>query len=59
MTLNEKPHKKSMTTKLIYENHINPFVPSAPFLYPLKSSENRKNFLFSGGRERMHWEKMG
>ena len=23
---------------------INPFVPNAPFLYPLKTSENRKVF---------------
>ena len=30
---------------------INPFVPNAPFLYPLKTSENR--------RERVHWEQMG
>ena len=31
---------------------VNPFVPNAPFLYPLKTSENRKG-------ERMHWERMG
>ena len=30
---------------------VNSFVPSAPFLYPLKTSENRKGFLFSGGVE--------
>ena len=35
-------------------NVFNPFVPSAPFLYPLKTSENRL-----GGRERVHWEQMG
>ena len=29
---------------------VNPFVPNAHFLYPLKS-------LFLGGRERAHWEK--
>ena len=36
---------------------INPFVFNAPFLYPLKTSENLK-FLwcFQGGRERVHWE---
>ena len=28
---------------------INPVVPNAPFLYA----------LFSGGRERVHWERMG
>ena len=39
---------------------INPFVPNAPFLYPLKTSENRKVFLcFHGGRERVHWVRMG
>ena len=25
-------------------NHLNLFVPNAPFLYPLKTSENRKVF---------------
>ena len=31
---------------------VNPFVPNAPFLYPLKISENRKDFLvFSGGKK--------
>ena len=39
---------------------FNPFVPNPPFLYPLKTSENRKAILmFSGGRERVHWEQMG
>ena len=32
--------------KLNFGNHLdktfNPFVPNAPFLYPLKTSENRK-----------------
>ena len=38
---------------------INPFVPNAPFLYPLKISENRKVFLcFHGDRERVHWVRM-
>ena len=36
---------------------INPFVPSAPFLYPLKTSESF--LMFSGGRERVHWEQLG
>ena len=35
---------------------LNPFVPNVPFLYPQKTSENRK---VSGGRERVHWEEMG
>ena len=43
----------------ITDTSFNPFVPNAPFLYPLKTSENLKVFLmFSGGRERVHWEKM-
>ena len=37
---------------------INPFVTNPPFLYPLKTLENRK-VIFSGGRERVHWERMG
>ena len=37
----------------------NPFVPNAPFFYPLKTSENRQGFLFSEGRERVHWKQMG
>ena len=31
------------------------FVPNAPFLYLLKTSENQ----FSGARERVHWEQNG
>ena len=38
---------------------INPLVPNSPFLYPLKTSENRKVVMFSVGRERMHSEQMG
>ena len=30
---------------------FNLFVPNAPFLYPL--------MMFSGGREKVHWEQMG
>ena len=32
---------------------INPFVPKAPFLYPLKIFS-----IFSGSRERVHWEQI-
>ena len=38
-----------------WQQIINPFVPSAPSLYPLKTSDN----LFSGFRESVHWERMG
>ena len=38
---------------------INPFVPNAPFHYPLKTSENLGFLMFSGGRKMMHWERMG
>ena len=37
---------------------INPFVPHAPILYPLKTSENRKVFCFQElekGRIRNKW----
>ena len=44
--------------KYFVKSHFfNPFIPNAPFLYLLKTSENRK--VFSGGRERVHWEQMG
>ena len=36
--------------------NINPFVPNAPFLYPLKTLKTLRS---SGGRERVHWEQVG
>ena len=46
-------------TKLSLPN-FKPFVPNAPFLYPMKTSSNRKIFLcFQGGREGVHWEQVG
>ena len=37
---------------------FNPFASSAPFPYPLKTSENFTVFwCFWGGRERVHWDK--
>ena len=33
-----------VTGKITYRLAVNPFVPNAPFLYPLKTSENRKFF---------------
>ena len=38
-----------------------PFVPNAPFLHPLKTSENLPYgfLMFSGGREKVHWVWMG
>ena len=40
--------------------HINPFVLNAHFLYLPENIRNPYSFLmFSGGREREHWEKMG
>ena len=38
--------------------YINPFVPNAPFLYPLKTSEQHIFLMFSGGRVRVDWERM-
>ena len=40
------------------QNCFNPFVSNAPFLYPLKTSENRF-LMFSGSKERVHWEQLG
>ena len=38
--------------------HINPFVPNIPFLYPLKTSENRKAFwYFQWLEKRCLWNK--
>ena len=44
---------------------INPFVHNILFLYPLKTSENRRvflktseNLILLGGRERVQWERM-
>ena len=42
-------------TTQILEFYVNPFVPNAPFFYPLKTSGN---LWFSGGRELVHWERM-
>ena len=36
---------------LYFMEMVNPLVPSAPFLYPLKT--------FSKGSERVHWEQIG
>ena len=39
---------------------IKPFVPNAPFLYPLKIFRKPLDLqMFSGGREKVHWEQMG
>ena len=41
--------KSDLLVQKFVTNHINPFVPNAFFLYPLKT----------GGREKVHWEQMG
>ena len=39
---------------------IIPFFPNALFLYPLKTSKDRKVFwCFQGDKEKVHWEQMG
>ena len=43
---------------LLHYKYIKPFVPNAHFLHSLKTSENDV-FLFSGDRERVHWEQIG
>ena len=40
------------------EEYFNPFVQMYPFSIPSKTA-NRMVLMFSGGRERMHWEQMG
>ena len=41
------------------EYDVNPFVPNAPVLYPLKTAEKPYGFLLSSrGRERVRWERM-
>ena len=59
----EKLIKRGKTRKVFATSSlkiVNPFVPNAPFLYPLKVSENLTVFLmFSGCRERVHWKQMG
>ena len=39
---------KMKTTSSRFSNQINPFVPNATFLYPLKTSENFKGELGKG-----------
>ena len=38
------PQQVNDYSNLTITFYINPFVPNAPFLYPLKTSENRKIF---------------
>ena len=42
--------KKTVMMELLAKNNKanNPFVPNAPFLYPLKTSQNHKIFYFQG-----------
>ena len=55
-----KINSDSLMTRLSHTLLIvNPFAPNAPFLYPLKKSENLAVLLmFSVGRERAHREQM-
>ena len=60
----EKSQKVVRYTRSYFYTKIlvfNPFVPNAPFLYPLKTRFSRfYGFLmFSADRERVHWERMG
>ena len=46
----EAKHGKAL--KITFQRSLNPFVPNAPFLYPLKKSENRMIFwCFQGAEE--------
>ena len=40
--------------RFTFKDHINPFVPYPPFLYPLKTSENRKVFWYFQGVEKRY-----
>ena len=40
------------------KDHVNPFVPNAPFLHPLKTSKNQDLRIFLGSREKVHWKQM-
>ena len=54
-----KTYSRYKDSAFSYNVCINPFVPNAPFPYPLKT-KNRKDFLFFwGGREKVHREQMG
>ena len=44
-------HTDQVTSNKYY-NWVNPFVPNPPFLYPLKTSENRKVFWCFQGVEK-------
>ena len=39
--------------------HFNPFVPNAPFPYPLKTPENLSFLMFSGVTETVYREQIG
>ena len=54
--------RKSLFAKYFFkilEMGFNPFVPNAPFLYPLKTSKPYGFLMFAGRIERVHWEQMG
>ena len=56
MFLKEKCEKKICFT-IVKFNVFNSFVSNAPFLYPLKTSENLNDFwCFHGGRGRVPWD---
>ena len=38
---------------------INPFRGNVPYIYPLKTSENQRFLIFSGGMKSEHWPEMG
>ena len=54
-TYDEAFVQKQLVAKRTFRKKLlNPFVPNAPFLYPLKTSENLRE-----DRKRMHPEQMG
>ena len=58
----QSDERKSLFAKYFFkilEMGFNPFVPNAPFLYPLKTSKPYGFLMFAGRIERVHWEQMG
>ena len=51
-----KSHLHSLNADKI---SLNPFVSNGIFLYPWKHQKPYPFLMFSGGRERVHWEQMG
>ena len=54
MTMHSNVQHKLLFSTYKPSSLINAFVPNAPFLYPVKTSENYSFLMLSGSRERVH-----